>query len=304
VGVSDDAADNTDEKLDVSDFSDSPLAAEADLDFSLNEDAQADSQPLANESEIPVDTDAEISKGDVDFNVSEDALDIPNVDKVLETDDTALEFDMNASSDQQEVVTEPNEMPNDSANFASTMPNMDLPTMEDEDVDLSSSVAADSDAVPGISDLSLDLPAVNEGSAIEMPVDETPAEGLDLDVDTLAENTITFDEAETEGNEANVLDISDISLDVNEDLSITESTDAAIAETEADIESEEVSIETEVPGVSTELESEEVETKLELVAAYIDMEDKEGAKELLDEVLKEGGADQRKRAEEILATLS
>ncbi|MEE9332275.1 MAG: FimV/HubP family polar landmark protein [Methylophilaceae bacterium] len=43
---------------------------------------------------------------------------------------------------------------------------------------------------------------------------------------------------------------------------------------------------------------------MELVAAYIDMEDKEGAKELLDEVLKEGGANQRKRAEEILATLS
>ena len=33
------------------------------------------------------------------------------------------------------------------------------------------------------------------------------------------------------------------------------------------------------------------------------MEDKEGAKELLDEVLKEGGENQRKRAEDILATI-
>jgi pilus assembly protein FimV len=49
---------------------------------------------------------------------------------------------------------------------------------------------------------------------------------------------------------------------------------------------------------------EEVETKLELVAAYIDMEDKDGAKELLDEVLKEGNLSQRKRADQILASLA
>ena len=44
----------------------------------------------------------------------------------------------------------------------------------------------------------------------------------------------------------------------------------------------------------------EIETKLDLVAAYIEMDDKEGAKELLDEVMKEGGANQRKRAEALL----
>ena len=47
----------------------------------------------------------------------------------------------------------------------------------------------------------------------------------------------------------------------------------------------------------------EIETKLDLVAAYIEMDDKEGAKELLDEVMKEGGASQRKRAEALLAKL-
>ncbi len=48
----------------------------------------------------------------------------------------------------------------------------------------------------------------------------------------------------------------------------------------------------------------EVETKLELVAAYIEMDDKEGAKELLDEVMREGGANQRKRAEALLTQIS
>jgi len=42
---------------------------------------------------------------------------------------------------------------------------------------------------------------------------------------------------------------------------------------------------------------------LELAAAYIDMEDKGGAKELLEEVLKEGSLSQRKRADQMLSSL-
>ncbi len=51
-------------------------------------------------------------------------------------------------------------------------------------------------------------------------------------------------------------------------------------------------------------ESEDVNTKLDLVTAYIDMGDKEGARELLDEVLKEGGAQQRERAQQMLNSLA
>ena len=40
------------------------------------------------------------------------------------------------------------------------------------------------------------------------------------------------------------------------------------------------------------------------MAAYIEMDDKEGAKELLDEVMKEGGTNQRKRAEAFLEKLA
>ncbi|HXH04074.1 MAG TPA: FimV/HubP family polar landmark protein, partial [Candidatus Competibacteraceae bacterium] len=43
-----------------------------------------------------------------------------------------------------------------------------------------------------------------------------------------------------------------------------------------------------------------VETKLDLAQAYLDMEDKDGARSLLEEVLQEGDARQRQRAEELL----
>ncbi len=50
-------------------------------------------------------------------------------------------------------------------------------------------------------------------------------------------------------------------------------------------------------------ESPDVNIKLDLVAAYIDMDDKEGARELLEEILKEGGPVQQLRAKELLDSL-
>jgi pilus assembly protein FimV len=47
----------------------------------------------------------------------------------------------------------------------------------------------------------------------------------------------------------------------------------------------------------------EVGTKLDLARAYIDMGDPEGARSILDEVLKEGSPNQRKEADRLLAGL-
>lgn len=48
---------------------------------------------------------------------------------------------------------------------------------------------------------------------------------------------------------------------------------------------------------------EEVNTKLDLARAYLEMGDKEGAREILEEVLKEGGAQQKQEAESLIASL-
>ena len=49
--------------------------------------------------------------------------------------------------------------------------------------------------------------------------------------------------------------------------------------------------------------NEEVTTKLDLAKAYEEMGDFEGARELLQEVLKEGDASQREKAQTILAKI-
>ena len=49
--------------------------------------------------------------------------------------------------------------------------------------------------------------------------------------------------------------------------------------------------------------SDEISTKLDLARAYIDMDEKEGAKEILQEVMTEGNAEQIRKAEEMLVQL-
>lgn len=56
--------------------------------------------------------------------------------------------------------------------------------------------------------------------------------------------------------------------------------------------------------ILTGAESSDVDTKLDLVTAYLDMGDTEGARELLEEVLQEGGPQQRERAQKLLDSLA
>jgi pilus assembly protein FimV len=49
---------------------------------------------------------------------------------------------------------------------------------------------------------------------------------------------------------------------------------------------------------------EEASTKLDLARAYLEMGDKEGAREILQEVVAEGGPDQQSEANKLLSTLS
>ncbi|GGB90430.1 hypothetical protein GCM10011352_15580 [Marinobacterium zhoushanense] len=50
--------------------------------------------------------------------------------------------------------------------------------------------------------------------------------------------------------------------------------------------------------------ADEIETKLDLARAYIEMEDSDGAKDILKEILNEGSPDQRREAELLLETLN
>ena len=302
-----------DEKLDASDFSDSPLAAEKDLDFSFD-----------NES-LTKDFESDATKvADVDLNVG-----VPKLDETTKTKSDSLEFTSSFSNtgmlaalgataavgvsaleagkdNAAAAIAESTDLnfdmgslnaddltaldaltQNTTPGFSHTMPDLDLAKFDIEDTTDSTQVDSEIEFSPVATSAdstaasSFDLPSLDETTADNDISFESfqntvaPAEeNFGFDIDTGSETVANI-------NDANVMDLSGITLDLDDS--------PASALSDLTLSSDEPA---------------DVETKLDLVAAYIEMDDKEGAKELLDEVMKEGGTNQRKRAETLLSQLA
>lgn len=146
--------------------------------------------------------------------------------------------------------------------------------------------------------LTFDLPEME----LEVSPEAAKPEALKSEEDTLA---LDFDfnlepeaaPATTEAVAAEApmmpdLDLSGINLDLSE----------AAASPAADFGGTALEEATTLAGDSTVWE--EASTKLDLARAYLEMGDKEGAREILQEVVSEGGPDQQEDAKKLLATLS
>ena len=297
------------DKLEANDFSDSPIASETDLDFTFDNDSL-----VQNFSSTTTEKDA--------FDLELDALSNQNTDEIHFTSsdsgtasltaDTvqsfvkpetieevapltksavaesidALDFDFGDLTSTTETTAE-----NNNVDFGHTMPGLDMSNFES--IKTEPEFTVDTSANVEISDAS-DLPQLNKSNLVE----PTLADANDISFESAGtavdETNFNFDLSSLSNDEpsyvddssasANTYDLSGINLDMTDASSTQDANVFEVAE-------------------SKEIEPIEIETKLDLVAAYIEMDDAEGAKELLDEVMKEGGATQRKRAEALLAKL-
>lgn len=177
-----------------------------------------------------------------------------------------------------------------------------LPDLELPDLDLDaeqSPVNADRDS--GVAGLSEDgdasivaefEPDLQKGDQLAV---EHDISDIDLGLDSLANETAKLKVLQEQTEESTAdsheeilqqggpeLDLSGISLELDSE------------------ESEPETIEIKTP----EAEADEVDTKLDLVTAYLDMGDHEGARELIDEVMKEGSEKQRERAQALSSRLA
>ena len=173
----------------------------------------------------------------------------------------------------------------ESASIESNDFNMDFMLPED---DVANNLEHQSDVVLNqIDDISFDLDfALDEPASTSVkPADNDDTEIL-FDLPEIKESVTSDSKAsQTNDLEANTFDLSSISLD--------------LGETESELLTEKPSLPDFVDS-----EPQDVNIKLDLVAAYIDMDDKEGARELLEEVIKEGGVNQKARAQQLLDNLA
>jgi pilus assembly protein FimV len=145
-------------------------------------------------------------------------------------------------------------------------------------------IASDKDASGGL-DFNLDLGAEEKKQEAAKPAAAAPkaaapeaSGGLDFDFN-LDGDKPAADAKPAAPAEPSKVDLSDISLDLGGDATVM------------------------APKPSGDPKWQEVATKLDLAKAYEEMGDKDGARELLKEVMKDGDAAQRGSAEQLLAKL-
>ena len=316
--------------LDASDFADTPLAAEKDLDFSFDKESLGknieEDKPAAtlNADEATF----ELPQFDAESSVDQPPPESPKA----ETTDNALDFDMGdfgefSSKPTDEIAETPASLGKDEAvSFGNTMPALDMPTFDapkfipdafadpdevsaDNVLDISETVTNAEESQPSYEELEAstinfseqEAPVTETVSDTEAVLDlsdmQTEIEATDFnsstdfnfDIQTISPEAVSYTDENT--TEPNTFDLNTIDLELNDSAANAKAEGAGLSGQD------------ELNNASGD-EPIEVETKLDLVAAYIEMDDKEGAKELLEEVLKEGGAAQRKRAEVLLSQIA
>ena len=229
-------------------------------------------------SNLSPDTENEIKNDDsgLDFNFNTTLAETPAMEVSQDKAD-ATDFNFEGFTDAvmqaDEANTEISELDNVDFNFEG----FGEPAVPPADK------AAGLSALDGI-DLNFGVADTDSTQSQHTKLDEI---SFDIPLDAHEEAADTNFKADSlNQNEASHFDFSAISLDLTD-------SEPQVTAPQQDVE---------LPVTVTE--SPDIDIKLDLVKVYIDMEDVEGARDLLDEVLKEGGPQQRAAAESLLASLA
>jgi len=282
----------------------------AEGDISAQEDAKDDF--FASFGEEPKDNDIVES---FDQFSNEDKLDLASNSTTISNATEPNPFDLDLGALDFDMDTPAEKQADDTLEFAEEeAPLEPIDTSRSEDAEsfsIDSETADFNLAAESISldaeenDASFTLNEESEVKSLDVPTIDFPNYNAEPDK---VEPVISVSEASLpDVVESTQDELPDFKIDLEETSADEEPSDLGISMAEApnfdltdiNLDLNDYSADTASSGPSVG-EPEEVETKLDLVMAYLDMEDKIGAKELLEEVLKEGGENQRKRASEIL----
>ncbi|MCB1894544.1 MAG: LysM peptidoglycan-binding domain-containing protein [Rhodocyclaceae bacterium] len=291
---SDDDAPKAEDDLVLADASETTL--EFDLDMGDGDVGAPASEPV---TETPAEAVPPSQPVDVERAVDEPAVEaVAESDLKLDSDQTAsaLDFDLDVVSDDGDdsvlgdAGAEEFELPDlDLTADAGDAPaELDAGEEAAEDIDLSATVA---NPVTEDEEMATDLEQSSfDGTLLDFDFDlDKPADAKPADV------------------EATALDISSIDLDLEaQDAEQTAAEPMAGAEavSEATPVAADAAVAEQAAPVADDTPGDpEVDTKLELARAYEEMGDKDGAKELLDEVLAEGNNQQQEQARLVMSRL-
>lgn len=202
-----------------------------------------------------------------------------------------IDFDLDTESDEKETKRELSQSSDDAEInvLSNDAESLDYPlevAVEETEMDdsgSSSKIAAETnqdeialDFDPASMDLDDEKPVVKKEDSVLSDEFDSTNDAIDFE----QTETLAFDSS----SETPTIDLDDINLDLEESNQSDQTEEAADLETNSE-------------------QWQEVETKLDLAKAYQEMDDKEGAKEMLEEVIRDGDAKQKKLAKKMLKSL-
>ncbi len=272
---------------------------ESDADIDLDLDHLDENNVQSDDQEQPIELTDELIQDNVDDSAVDSlAGDATDSDEELAFTDEAIASLEEAIQNERQAIAE--------------TPESELPevTQQENEMDfefnLDSENLTDGEASPAVTeevDSEAESTETDNSISFDLDTPAEPAEDMSLD-EGVSEETETQSQDEK----------SDLSIDFPEASDTPESNQESSDEVTADANLDFAAIPSETAtsdNTATAAEPEEhdehwydVETKIDLAKAYIEMDDSEGAKEILEEVVKEGDVGQREKAKSMLERLS
>ena len=270
------------------------LGGDDSSDLSMDFDLDLDESATDSSAEVEVDLELD-SDGGLDFEVPELAAESEVDDGLgldLDADDTEISLDS----------TEELSLGGDDLSDLDAGLDIELDSGDDL-----SALAESSEELPSLDlddDLNMELDVAEvESDSVEVPDFE---EDTSLDLDLSAEDGLA--ELAEEQSAASDLDLPSLG-DVEDDLELPSLDEGSELEVPAQAEQSTGDLPPldDMDALDGDLDflsgTDESETKLDLARAYIDMDDQDGAKEILQEVIEEGSDEQKQEASRLMDSM-
>lgn len=266
----------------VTEADDSPMAFDLDDDFDLELSAEDSMDELSTVPDLDLGDSDDISLVDDSLLESAGPHDKTLITKAIDAETLGDNLDLTETTD-------------DSADDLDIDSELDLSALDEELDAMASDLASDDDLAAldldefGESDTATNDTTAKVKSSGKMAEPVTDFDDFDDDLDSdFAEQSAKVAEVESMGEETMF------------DQAISEVPDA-----DMDFELPDIDPESDDEGDLGFLsDSDETATKLDLARAYIDMGDSEGAKDIIDEIIKEGNMQQQQEAKGLLNRLN
>jgi pilus assembly protein FimV len=262
-------------------LADNSQSNDQSINLNLQEDFSENHSELADVNE---DYDPKGSKDEITFNLTDEA------DEMSQTRGQSLSIDHEVK-DRIELSDKPVNL-QESINASDYELEMDF----DDSKYSSASASPEDKALEKDNSIEFEFAHSDINLAEDEPANEVKLSNSILNdsiAPELTEEVLDFDQSQDSADNTKKLEVAshvpelglaDINLDIEDSNSIDK--------------------EDEVRGVNEKSEQwQEIETKLDLAKAYQEMEDKEGAKEMLEEVIRDGDTKQKKAARKLLKSL-